>query len=218
MIFDRLTILIRTCKAREARAQKTALILKEVWSLDVRVVLCTEQHYYSEDFLFKLSREANSVKDFVLVIEDDIIFSKQATDFLAYLQNKRFDFVWCTLENPKVLTHSVGKDLYGLHLVRCERLAYSGAIFYSKSVLQTLCEHALLTHLNYKIWRYDLQFSNLAQKLFGGVIWVSGEHFATEPKIVSVVEYADWINVDRNSSQNIDFYFDFTNVFDKLVH
>jgi len=178
--------------------------------------MCVSEPHYSEDFLFKLSRAAVSAREFVLVLEDDMVFSDLALSFITHLVSKRFDFVWCTLESPQVRQHTLSRGEFGLSLVRCQRLAYSGAVFYSRRTLQKLCEWALLTHLESLVWRYDIQFSSHACGMFGGVVWVSGEYFATEPAITSIVEQSKWVEQGRANTSQIDYFFDFTRAF-KIV-
>lgn len=209
-MLDRLTIIIRTCKPRKKRAELLAKFLYKNYTQDIRVLMCATDLHYSEDFLFKLSRCAAVVQDFVLVLEDDMILSKQAYEFVKYLIQKSFPFVWCTLESPHVFNHSLGQDAFGLNLVRSDVLAYSGAVFYSRETLQFLCEHSLLTHLDNNPWKYDLQFSALASQRFGGVLWCSGEHFATDLGVESCLDRIAALSEHRNKSTTNDFGFDFT--------
>ena len=204
-----LTIIIRTCKTRLDRSRKLADVLRAILTDDVRVVDCVMDVYYSEDFLFKLSQEAKFIREYVLVLEDDMIFSTQTADFLMYLISKQFQFVWCTLEKPSVLNHSMGQDLFGLHLIRCKKLSYSGAVFYNRSTLRLICEQALLSFLDDTFWKYDLAFSSLACRIFSEQVWVSGACFATDPQLESAVETTSWIKVGRTKNLDLDSAFDF---------
>lgn len=209
-----LEIYIRTFNGRLYHANKLKENCIRHLSPNVRLINTkSAESTYNEKFIFGM-HNALMLSDhkYVLVLEDDMIFSKQAKDSLEAALKREYPLLWYSIPSKRVIEHSkkISKDIYilpsfyGLH--------YSGAILIKREILKDYISHYLAEHLTYKCRNYDVTFSYFIRDTLGSLFLQPGI-FASNPQIESAVsstKVSDHHRVEDHSQ--IDPYFDFEKV------
>lgn len=209
-----INIIVRTCASRKDRALRLGEALREslnsLYTGGLYVLESEESPYFSQSFLLGLSRMAGTLRGYVLIVEDDIIFTRTLADcFEDLLQDPIGGDIWLSLESEKLLLFKESSEGEALK-IRASVLSYSGAILLSSDTLRGFCEDSILNFMEMDPWKFDLSMSMYLSRKGGGSIWVRPGLFATDPACRSLLGESGFggeSRVDNRPTQ--DFGFDF---------
>ena len=207
-------ILIRTFEGRLYHANKLKENCIKYLSPNVRLINTkVAESTYNEKFIFGLHNALmTSDYKYVLVLEDDMIFSEQAKESLHNAIKKEYPLLWYSIPSKRVIEHSkkISKDIYmlpsfyGLH--------YSGAILIKRDILKDYISHYLFEHLTYNCRNFDVTFSYFIRDTLGSLFLQPGV-FASNPQIISAVSNKSIADKSRdNDHSQIDPYFNYEKV------
>lgn len=208
-----LHVFVRTCKSRRSRAFLLADTLRECLGLS-RDAFCVleslESPYFSQDFLLGICKHLNTRADWVLIVEDDIVFSPRVKTPLIEAMNLQTPAVWFTMESDRVLNFCDTRR-GALLDIKASVLAYSGAVLVQTCLLRRFCEETLFTFLERDSWKFDTSLSSFLCRERGGRLWVAPGFFATSLEIPSLLNNSGFGGPTRQPTKPTqDFWFDFS--------
>jgi hypothetical protein len=209
-----LEIYIRTFTGRLYHANKLKENCIKFISPNVKLINTkSAESTYNEKFIFGMHNALiSSNHQYVLVLEDDMVFSEQAKESLQAAIKKELPLLWYSIPSKRVIEHSkkISTDIY--ILPSFDGLHYSGAILIKRDILKCYISHYLAAHLTYKCRNYDVTFSYFIRETLGSLFMQPGI-FASNPQVesaVSTTKVSDHHRIEDHSQ--IDPYFDFEKV------
>ena len=210
-----LEIYIRTFNGRLYHANKLKENCIRYLSPNVKLINTkSAESTYCEKFIFGMHNAIiSSNHTYVLVLEDDMLFSEQAKESLQAAIAKEYPLLWYSIPSKRVIEHSkkISKDVY--MLPSFAGLHYSGAILCKREILKDYISHYFFGHLEFKGGKqFDVTFSCFIRDTLGRLFLQPGV-FSTNPQMKSAISNTSIAVENRYADHSqIDPYFDFEKV------
>lgn len=171
---------------------------------------------YSERFVFGLQSLLcqSEQTPYTLILEDDMLFSKDARQRVESAIESRYPLMWYSIPSQQVLdcASRITETTYFLKNFNC--INYSGAILVKRDLLKGYVTEYLLNCTSYEYRNFDITFSSYIKRTLGG-IFLTPKTFATNPSISSAISSADFEVEGRvDVSCRIDPLFEFESAFE----
>ena len=165
-----LSVFIRGCQAREKRVGLLKTALEAHLEVPVQPVMSYRKEIRHFELLLKLSQQIESAHEWILIIEDDMVFSPKLKAGLIWLSGKNHPLVQLSIPSLYFLESSVKLEP-NLYFLRCLELHYSGGLFISKEFLKAFLASVFMKDVLGEFWyeHYDLMLSRFAAQTSGGI-------------------------------------------------
>jgi len=212
MVANNLSIVIRTCKPRLQRSTFLQHALASEFCVSTDKIIVNSKPNYSQGFFCELIRYLEHLKStpkYILVVEDDMLFSNSAKSTLQEAIRFELPHLWCSIPEKRLVDEST-KISESIRSVRIAApLYYSGAILFEVSFLKYVLTNYSLKYIELTQPNFDVFVSSEILNC-GGSMFLSHTSFATDPCTSSVIE-SSATQLHRFTPEHIDAYFDFNN-------
>ena len=208
---DNLAIVVRTCTHREDRADILAQKLSKCTGSKFYIVNCKTEKNYSESFVIGLAKVLQSLDEtieFLLIVEDDMLFSKNLKSDMNTILKKEIPFCWLSIPEKRMYDESFSIGEGCRFLETSVSIYYSGSVFCNVLDLKNYIEDYMLRFLELPQRQFDVSLSAYLVEKYGCLFLKCGV-FASDKTLLSLL-------VGKEGRQRIevspdDPFFDFEN-------
>lgn len=205
-----LKIVIRSHSNRLSYASQLKSICDKVFRCSCKVLntgIASDLH--NQIFVMKLYKELTQTQSlYILLLEDDIVFSVKAIAKINSLIGRNKDCGWFTIPNSKVLHSAVNLENSEYILNVFDHLYYSGSILIKTSLLKEYLAWYLMNYMVFEYPGFDVTLSSFLKSRIGYIRLVPG-YFATDKKIKSSISTQETKGRIDVCSSEIDPLFNF---------
>lgn len=143
---------------------------------------------YSEKFIMALDAQVlQTAAPYVLILEDDILFSKGAQDVIHSAIDAELPHVWLTIPSQEALTLSTG--LWGpFRRIRvANNFYYSGAVLVRTDILRDFLFTYLAEYTELDIPNFDVTLSQVLLRKCPDGLFLAPGFFGSDPSIPSSI-------------------------------
>jgi hypothetical protein len=210
MVANNLSIVIRTCKQRLERSRflKDALMCE--FGVHVKILVVESSKNYSQGFVCELVRYLESldtVSKYILVVEDDMLFSNAAKSIVEEAIYYELPHLWCSIPEKRIVDESSKLSANIRSIFLSAPLYYSGAILFESSFLKHILTNYCLTFMELVQPNFDVFVSSQILEV-QTPLFLSYTCFATDPHTSSILDSSTKTK-HRFTPTHIDAYFEF---------
>lgn len=186
-------VFIRSFEERSKEAKTLQTSCEQAFNVPVHILDTKVANYkFSEKFIYLMYSVLMDTKSpYILILEDDMVFSKYAIEHLRLSCKSNRTHMWYSIPNKKVLDACIQASKLEFLLCEFNNLYYSGAILIKTSILRDFVEFYILNVLELEFRNFDINLSLFLKKEIG-VIHICPYFFATNPSIQSSLENASF--------------------------